>query len=169
MIDVKILLLLVAILFVVIYVFSKVSKADSENFKKVIGIIMAVGGAVLGGFGFVRMSSYEYQYTKILSAIGGDKYTDYSPLAMICAGAFLLMIGLILLVVKKKKSYYWETFKIEHALTGWDLCSGFLFAYFEYFYVQRLHHKNYAWKLYIIIDSIQNMVRVINERHLWPY
>jgi|GEM_PF-1918181 len=89
-----------------LYFYSKVSKTDSENFKKVIGIIMAVVGAVLGGFGFVRMSSYEYQYTKILSAIGGDKYTDYSPIAMICAGAFLMMLGLILLVVKKKKSYY---------------------------------------------------------------
>lgn len=106
MIEVRLALILAAALFVCIYLFSKITKVGNEIERKVFGIIMLVGGAVLGGFGFAKMNNLDYQLSKLAADYAGSKYLDYSPIGMVATGVVIAVLGLILLVFKKKKSSY---------------------------------------------------------------
>lgn len=106
MIEVRIALILAVALFVSVFLFSKLTKVGNEIERKVFGIIILVGGAVLGGFGFSKMNNLDYQLSKLAADYAGSKYLDYSPIAMVGTGVIIAVLGLILLVFKKKKSSY---------------------------------------------------------------
>lgn len=106
MIEVKLLLILLAALGVSIFFYSKIFQKGNDIERKIFGIIMLVGGAVLGGFGFAKMNNYEYQFSKLLAEVGGSQYLDYSPIAIVITGIVIAVLGLILLAFKNKKSSY---------------------------------------------------------------
>lgn len=106
MIDVKTLLILVAVLVVAIFFFIQIAKKGNDIERKIFGIIMFGGGAGFAGFGLGEMSNYEYQLSKLLAEYGGWQYLYYSPIGLLVTGGIVAVLGFILLVMKKKKSYY---------------------------------------------------------------
>ena len=106
MIEVKTLLVLIAILVVSIFFFTQIYKKGNDIEGKIFGVLMLGGGAGLAGFGFGRMSDYDYQLSKLMAEYGGWQYIYFSPVGLFVTGLIVAVLGLILLVFKKKKSYY---------------------------------------------------------------
>ena len=102
MIDVKTLLILVIALVVSIFFFIEISKKGNDIERKIFGILMLGGGAGLAGFGLGKMSNYTYHFSQLLAELGGWQYMYYSPLGLLVTGLIIAVLGLILLIIRKK-------------------------------------------------------------------
>jgi len=54
---------------------------------------MLGGGAGLAGFGFGRMSDYDYQLSKLMAEYGGWQYIYFSPVGLFVTGLIVAVLA----------------------------------------------------------------------------